>query len=259
MRRPEHVIKPADKRAVLVSDGVLVNAELLLVQRALGDAIMVEQPGLRRPAEMEGGAYVMCGPFHHLPQLIPVVNLLKLQLLDRGPGDDEAVVFSLPYPAERRIEGAEMLLGSVPAFVRLRMQEVDLDLERAVGQPPEEMELCLLLLRHQVENHYLQGPDVLVDGPDFRHHEDVFLLEVAYRRQAILYFDGHRDGVLSGSAGSLFVVAMEEWVRPVGRVPSHCRCRTLQHRSQKRRCLGRNRNVIRPPSSALQPCPSSPT
>src|SRR3990167_9504451 len=95
MRRPEHVIKPADKRAVLVSDGVLVNAELLLVQRALGDAIMVEQPGLRRPAEMEGGAYVMGGPFHHLPQIIPVVNLLKLQLLDRGPGDDEAVVFSL--------------------------------------------------------------------------------------------------------------------------------------------------------------------
>ena len=36
---------------------------------------------------------------------------------------------------------------------------------------------------------------------------------------------------LRGSAGSLSAAAAEERVRPAGRVPSHCRCRTSQHRS----------------------------
>src|SRR3989338_5246563 len=191
MRSPEDVIESARQRAIPIEKKMLIDPELLFGKRMLRDIVMMEKPCLSRPAKMQGGAHIVFRPIHHFLELIPVVHLIKFHLLDRSARDDEPVVFVMAYPAEGGVESAKMLLGGVPALVRLRVKKIDFELDGAVGEPPQKMKLGLFLLRHQVEDRDAKRPDVLMLRPASRHHEDVLLRKMGDCRKPVLDLDRH--------------------------------------------------------------------
>ena len=81
------------------------DAEDLLGQLILGDAVVIVQSGLGTPTDVEGGVDVGLGPVHELAELAPVVHRFKVHDLHGGTGDDEAVVILVLDLVEGGIEG----------------------------------------------------------------------------------------------------------------------------------------------------------
>ena len=87
---------------------MLEDAEHLLVQQLLADAVVVIKPRLRTPADVEGGVDIRLAEVHDLAQLRPVVHLLEVDLLHRCAGDDHAVVAVILHLVEGLVERLEV-------------------------------------------------------------------------------------------------------------------------------------------------------
>lgn len=83
---------------------VLEDAECLLRQQVLRNAVMIVKPCLCAPADMKSGGNICLGPVHNMGQLIPVLNLLVLHLLHRCAGDDQSVKVLVFYIVKGLIE-----------------------------------------------------------------------------------------------------------------------------------------------------------
>ena len=64
-------------------------------------------------------------------------------------------------------------------------------MQGGVGKHSGKLQLRVLLHRHQVQDTDLQGTDILVHGPVFIHHKNIFIFQYLLRRQIALYFDRH--------------------------------------------------------------------
>lgn len=59
----------------------------------------------------------------------------------------------------------------------LEFHEIDLKLQRRIGQQSHEVGLCSYLQRHQVENHDFKWTDFLAVSPALVHHKDILMLQ----------------------------------------------------------------------------------
>ena len=64
VRDVKRIVKPTEEDALFIFDPVRKDAEQLFRQGLLGNAVMVVQPGLGRPADVKGGVDVLFGPVH---------------------------------------------------------------------------------------------------------------------------------------------------------------------------------------------------
>ena len=69
---------------------------------------MIVKSRLSAPADMEGGENICQRPVHYLAKLFPVVNILKLHLLNRCASDDKTVKALVLYVVKGGIELVEM-------------------------------------------------------------------------------------------------------------------------------------------------------
>ena len=122
------------------------------------------------------------GPFHDFRKLRPVLYLLERKLLDRCAGDDQAVEVLLLHLIQGHIELIEMRGVGVLRLVGRHGHKGDLRLNRKVRQHTENIKLCILLQRHQVQNRDPQWSDLLRLRPFLIHHEDVLVLQDMLRR-----------------------------------------------------------------------------
>ena len=150
VRGVEYLVEAAHQRVGGSCHTMLKHAEHLLVQMHLGDAEVVVQPRQRTPAQVDGGVDVLLGVVHDAAELVPVVNVLVVQVLNRRAGDDHAVkalVFDL---VKRLVERLHVLGRGVGRAVGRRLQKGDLHLQRAVCQQAGQLGLGHDLGRHQV-------------------------------------------------------------------------------------------------------------
>ena len=197
VRCPEAVVESAHQRAGGLQHVVVEHAGELLRQLVLLDAVVVEDAGLRAPADVQRGVHVGGGPLHDAAQLVPVVDVLELVQLDGRAGDDHAVVAVIFDLVERAIERLQVLLGDVARLMRDGVQQLHLDLQRGVGQLAHDLSLGLDLLRHEVEQQHAQRADVLMHGSMLGHDEDVLAFQLLGRGQLVGDPDWH-GSVLSG-------------------------------------------------------------
>ena len=165
--------------------------EQLFVQRPLGNAVVVKQPRLRPPADVEGAVDVGLGPRHDLAQLRPVVHLLKLQVLHRRAGDDKAVIFVVLDLLKGGVEGFQMRHVGVMPHVAGCLQQLHLDLKRRVGQLAQQLGLGDDLGGHEVEDKHLQRTNILMKRPVFGHGEDVLRVQRLAGGQGVRDANGH--------------------------------------------------------------------
>ena len=73
----ETVVKAANQRALRLHQIMLKHAARLCRQVVLLDTVMMVEPRLRAPTNVQRRMYVRSGPIHDLAELGPVVDLLE--------------------------------------------------------------------------------------------------------------------------------------------------------------------------------------
>ena len=134
---------------------------------------------------------MILGPVDDLAQLVPVVDLLERHLLDRRAGDDQAVVVVVPEVLERVVELDQVILGDVLRLVGRDAHEVDVHLQRRLGDQAQDLGLGLDLLGHEVEDRHAQGADVLLARGLLVQREDGLLVQRCLGGKAVGNVDGH--------------------------------------------------------------------
>ena len=132
-------------------------------------------------------------PLHDFRDLIPVGDLLEWHHLDRRARDDHAIVLLVADFGERAVELRQVLLRRVARRVRLRVDEVDLDLQRRIAEQAQELRLRDVLDRHEVQDEDLERTDILAVSAVGIHDEDILSLEDMSGRQIIRYLDWHEN------------------------------------------------------------------
>ena len=125
------------------------------------------------------------GPVKNLLELIPVRNLLKLHLLQRGTGHNESVKLLVTHALKSLIEYLHMLYWGILGGMAAQFHQLELNLQRRVGEQTYQVCLCGNLDGHQVEHHNSQRTDVLTGGAAGIHDKDILPFENLYRRQFI--------------------------------------------------------------------------
>ena len=213
VRGVEHLIKAAHQRVRGTGDFMLEDAEHLLVEKLLADAIVIIKSRLCAPADMKGGVDVRLTEVHDLAQLLPVIHLFKVDLLHRRTGDDHAVIAVVLHLVEGLIKRLEVGRRDMGRRMAGRLQQGHVDLNGRIGQQAGDLGLGGDLGRHEVQDEDLQRTDVLGERPFPVHDEDVFLVEGIVggkslgddqRHSVVAPFDGFSGKFLSASGDAFF-------------------------------------------------------
>ena len=205
MRRVEHVVEPADERRGRLEHAMREHARAFLGKLVLVHAVMVEDAGLRAPADVQSGVHVGLAPCHDAAQLVPVVDILEIEQFNRCARDDQAVEALLFDLVERTVEHREVLFGHILRFMACHAQKLDIDLQGRVRELAQDLGLGDDLGRHEVQKQKAQRTDVLMHGAMLGDDEYVLVLQNAGCGKQIGDLDGHggpfcrRDGGCFGS------------------------------------------------------------
>ena len=127
------VVKAAEERVVVHREAVLVDAEELAGEDALLYSVVTVEPGLCRPAEVQGGEDMGIRPFEVFHHLRPVFDFFVGHLFDGRAGDDEAVVFLILDVIEGEIVLGQVGAVRVGGLARRDAGEIDRELQRGVA------------------------------------------------------------------------------------------------------------------------------
>ena len=64
-------------------------------------------------------------------------------------------------------------------------------LKRGIGKRTQKLKLRILFERHQIQQSYFQGTDVLVHRTVLIHHKNIFTLQYFFCWKIILYSNRH--------------------------------------------------------------------
>ena len=146
----ENIIKSADQGDLAVCHLVLVDAEQLPGKQALIDPVIVIKARLCRPADMQCAGHMGLRPVEDLTGLLPVIHLLEGNILHRGTCDDHAVEVPVSDLIQGSIKLVQMAGGGVHRHMTLHIHKGHIDLQRCVGQCPQQLQLRILLDGHVV-------------------------------------------------------------------------------------------------------------
>ena len=135
------------------------------------------QAGLRSPADVEGGSDMGACPIKNFLDFIPIIHLFIVKMFYRRAGDNHTIELLLLHQLEITVESFHVLHRRILRRVPLHFHERDLDLQRRVGQQPDEVGLCRNFQRHEVQYDNAQRTDVLRRGSRTVDDKDVFFLQ----------------------------------------------------------------------------------
>ena len=115
------------------------DTEHLLIQCILRHSIMMIEPCLRRPADVERRGDMRTRPVEDFSNLIPISHLLKIHLLYRSTGDNHAIVLFTAHLVEIRIECFHVFYRSVLGSMAFYLHERDFHLKRSIGKQTHQI------------------------------------------------------------------------------------------------------------------------
>jgi len=191
VRHVVHLVKAVGEEVVLVAQALREHAEELLPQRLLGNLVQVPQASERAPAQEHGREHVRLRPINNFAELVPIIHGIELQVLHGRAGDDHAVVELVLELVERLVELDQVVLRDVRGGVAAHAHEVAGHLQGRLGDETQNLRLRLDLLRHEVENHHVQGADLLARCRLFLQREDALSVQYCLRGKPVGNVDWH--------------------------------------------------------------------
>ena len=117
------LVKTPDNVFLGLEDLVVVDPEHFLVEGILGDAVMVVEPGLGTPADVEGREDVRRTPIEDFLELLPVVHRFERKIFHRGSGNDQTIELFVLDLVEGGVKSLQVVRGCIPGFVGSHVQE----------------------------------------------------------------------------------------------------------------------------------------
>ena len=185
VRHIEHIIESTEDGQRGHERMLWEDTEHLLRQWVFGYPIMIIKSRLGSPANIECAGDMGACPTEDAAYLLPVSDLLIIEMLHRSTRDDHSVELLIGHLLKVPIECPHVLHGGVLAGMSLDLHEVDVQLEWGVGEETDEVCLGGNLQRHQIEYHDAKRSDVLTTGPFVPKHENILVLEELYSGQFI--------------------------------------------------------------------------
>ena len=161
------------------------NTKHLLWKRVFRYAVMIIQPCLCSPTNIQGTCYMSVSPVKYLLNLVPIANFFKLQILHRRTCNNHSVKVFIGHLLKIAIKHHHVLHRSVLRRMAFQLHEVYLQLQRCIWKQPYEVGFRCNLQRHEIKNRYFKRTYILSGGTRIVHDEDVFFLQYVYRRQPV--------------------------------------------------------------------------
>ena len=179
VRNEKHIIESTKDRQLLetLAHVMFENAEHLLAELVFRHAVIMVQPRLRSPADIERRSDVRACPVENGLKFAPVVHALKIEVLHRRARDNHPVELLAPHQVEVAVERLHVLYRRVLRGVALQLHKAHLYLQRRVGEQADEVGLGGNLNRHQVEDDDFQRTDVLCARARRVDNEDILFLQ----------------------------------------------------------------------------------
>ena len=130
------LVETVGEEAVFVLQILGKHAEELLRQQLLAHTVPIVERAHRTPAQVHGGEDVGGSPVENLLELVPVVDLLEIEVLDGRSRHHKTVVIVVFERIERLVELHQMVGAHVRGLVGGGLHEVDLDLQRGLRNQP---------------------------------------------------------------------------------------------------------------------------
>ena len=130
-------------------------------------------------------------PVQDLAGLLPVIHLLKGDVLHRRSRHDHSVKFPGPYLIQGSIKFIKVAGRRVHRHMAFYIHKGHIHLNGRIGQGTQKLQLCILLNGHVIQYQDLKGADILMHRPLFVHHKYIFILQNAKRRQIALCSNRH--------------------------------------------------------------------
>jgi hypothetical protein len=177
----------------------------LAVEQVFPDPVEVVDHRHPAPADAEGGMHIGLGPVEDARQLVPIGDVLEIQMLDRRAGDDQPVEFlaRLLHLREGAVERLHMCGGGVLRLVARHPDQRQFDLQGRRADQAGELRLGLDLLGHQVQEPDAQGADVLPVRRTPAHDHDALVAQDGEGGQGGGQADGHGIGSARSVRGAL--------------------------------------------------------
>ena len=116
-------------------------------------------------------------PIKNGAQFIPIVHALKRNGFHGSASHNHTIEFLFPQSLKILIEHHHVLYRSVFGCMGTEFHEVNLHLQRRVGEQPDKVGLRGNLQRHKVEDNNPQGTDILIERAALVHDEDILTLQ----------------------------------------------------------------------------------
>ena len=145
MRRIKRIIKSTHKRDSSVSHMMLKYTEHFLWKLCLINPIVIINPRLCTPAQMQRGSHMRLRPLHDLFQLIPVIHIFKRNLFHRSSCNDKSIKLLLLDLFKRLIKLMQMTGGCIFRYMSWYTDKYNIHLKRCVRERPQYLQLCILL------------------------------------------------------------------------------------------------------------------
>ena len=191
MRLQADLVETVGEEAVFVLQILGEHSEELLRQQLLAHAVPIVERAHRAPAQVHGGEDVGGCPVENLLELVPVVDLLEIEVFDGRSRHHKTVVIVVFERVERLVELHQMVGAHVRGLVGGGLHEVDLDLQRALGDQTQQLRFGLDLLRHEVQDHQLERTHALALRFGLFKREDALGVENVSGRKAAGNLDRH--------------------------------------------------------------------
>ena len=131
------------------------------------------------------------GPVKDAGKLFPIGDVIKVQMLYRGTGDDQPIEFLVGDFLERAVEAFKVICGRIARLVVGHADQAEFDLQGRGPDQPRELVFCLDFFRHQVQQGNAQRPDVLTCRHFLIQHHDTFARQHVIGRQVGRQFNRH--------------------------------------------------------------------
>ena len=195
------------------------HAEQLVAAIMLQHAMEMIEERLSTPADAKPAEAMCPRPVHDLGQLFPIGDLFEGKPLDRRAGHDQRIEELILHILKAPVEAAQIGRLGMARRVARRGHQDQFDLQRRIAEQAGELDLRLLLFRHQVQQEQPQRPDILTKRLFLRHHIDLLGKQVFEGWQIVWHLDGHAGLVsrMAGMAVGTRLIAQEASQTPANR------------------------------------------
>ena len=130
VRHEEHIIETTEDRQLThtLADMMLEDTEHLLVERILGDTIVMIQSCLCCPADIKCRSDMCTCPVEDILNLVPIAHILKFEMLHRCTRNNHSVELFIPHTFEIAIKRLHMFDRRILRSMTFQFHEADLNL-----------------------------------------------------------------------------------------------------------------------------------